>query len=310
VSQEPKGRKLKQIFRLLLNSCFAQSLDSIASDYKSTLISKADLLQKESQRLYDVQYEDEYGDEYPRDARIFQVKVTLTGKVSISACLDYLSSTSGSAVFRSKPEVLHTLNIVLGHYCKTSGEIASVSANRHFNIGPNAAERFNLGAGLEVLRGFFMSVRAATSRFLINCQVDYTVCYQEANLSTIITEYRRESSSTVYELEKFVRKLRVRVTHIRRVNKKGQDIPRFKMITGFASSADGRCLGHPPIVSKRGAGPKDVQFWLDGAGPKTIDKTKFKDKKSAKCGPDEPGRYITVENFFLESKFASGLSRP
>jgi hypothetical protein len=68
VSQEPKGRKLKQIFRLLLNSCFAQSLDSIASDYKSTLISKADLLQKESQRLYDVQYEDEYEDEYPRDA--------------------------------------------------------------------------------------------------------------------------------------------------------------------------------------------------------------------------------------------------
>jgi hypothetical protein len=48
-----------------------------------------------------------------------------------------------------------------------------------------------------------------------------------------------------------------------------------------------------------------VQFWLDGAGPKTIDK-KFKDKKSAKCGPHEPGRYITVENFFFESKFAAG----
>jgi hypothetical protein len=73
------------------------------------------------------------------------------------------------------------------------------------------------------------------------------------------------------------------------------------MITGLASPADGKSLAHPPIVPKHGAGPREVQFWLEGAGPKTIGKTKSKGKKPAKSGPEESGRYTTVEDFFHES---------
>jgi hypothetical protein len=158
-----------------------------------------------------------------------------------------------------------------------------------------------LGAGLEVLRGFFVSVRAATSRFLINCQVKYAACYREGKLSTVMAAYRREGSPSVYRLEAFLKKLRVRVIHIRRVNSQGQDIPRFKMITGLASPADGKSLAHPPIVAKHGAGSREVQFWLEGPGPKTIGKTKSEGKKSANSGPEESGRYTTVEDFFRES---------
>ncbi|PYH42933.1 argonaute/piwi family protein [Aspergillus saccharolyticus JOP 1030-1] len=49
-----------------------------------------------------------------------------------------------------------------------------------------------------------------------------------------------------------------------------------------------------------GGGPREVQFWLEGAGPKTIGKIKSKGKKPANSGPDESGRYTTVENFFRE----------
>lgn len=301
VSQEPKGGKLKQIFRLLLVSHFAQNLNFIASDYKSILISRVDLLLKQHERVYDVHYREEYEDHPQQNARVFRVKVTFTGKVSISACLDYLSSTNTSAMFHNKPEVLQALNIMMGYYPKTSEETISLGSNKHFNVDPSSVERFELGAGLDVLRGYFVSVRAATSRFLINCQVKYAACYQEGKLSTVMAAYRREGPPSVYRLETFLKKLRVRVTHIRRVNNQGQDIPRFKMITGLASPADGKSLAHPPIVPKHGAGPREVQFWLEGAGPKTIGKTKSKGKKPAKSGPEESGRYTTVEDFFHES---------
>lgn len=302
VSQEPKGGKLKQIFRLLLVSHFAQNLNSIASDYKSILISRVDLLLKQHEHVYDVHYREEYEDHPQQNARVFRVKVTFTGKVSISACLDYLSSTNTSAMFHNKPEVLQALNIMMGYYPKTSEKTISLGSNKHFNIDPSSVERFDLGAGLEVLRGFFVSVRAATSRFLINCQVKYAACYQEGKLSTVMAAYRREGPPSVYRLEAFLKRLRVRVTHIRRVNSQGQDIPRFKTITGLASPADGKSLAHPPIVPKRGAGPTEVQFWLEGVGPKTIGKAKSKGKKPAKSGPEESGRYTTVEDFFRESK--------
>ncbi|GKZ94901.1 hypothetical protein AnigIFM59636_008632 [Aspergillus niger] len=300
VSQEPKGRKLKQIFRLLLVSHFAQKLNSIASDYKSILISRVDLLQKQHERVYDVHYREEYDDHSRQNARVFSVKVTFTGKVSISACLDYLSSTNANAMFHYKPEVLQTLNIVAGYYPKTSEETISLGSNKHFNIDPSSVERFDLGAGLEVLRGFFVSVRAATSRFLINCQVKYAACYQEGKLSTVMAAYRREGPPSVYRLEAFLKRLRVRVTHIRRVNSQGQDITRFKTITGLASPADGKSLAYPPIVPRHGAGPTEVQFWLEGVGPKTIGKAKSKGKRPAKSGPEEYGRYTTVEDFFRE----------
>ncbi|KAB8212821.1 hypothetical protein BDV33DRAFT_186079, partial [Aspergillus novoparasiticus] len=113
VSQEFKRRKLKQIFRVSLVSHFTETLNSIASDYKSILISRVDLLQKQHERVYDVHHREEYEDHPQQGARVFGLKVMSTGKVSVSACLDYLSSTNASAMFLSKPEVLQALNIVV-----------------------------------------------------------------------------------------------------------------------------------------------------------------------------------------------------
>ena len=58
-------------------------------------------------------------------------------------------------MFLSKPEVLQALNIVVGYYPKTSEETIPLGSNKHFNIDPSSVERFDLGAGLEVLMGFF-----------------------------------------------------------------------------------------------------------------------------------------------------------
>ncbi|KAF7589643.1 hypothetical protein BBP40_004016 [Aspergillus hancockii] len=294
VSEAPKGRKLKQIIALLVREHFAHFGSAIASDYKATLITCVPLM-AEQDRVYEVRYKAEDEEEYPDNPRIFQAKVTKAGRVNPSNLLDELTSTNASPMLQCKWEVLHALNLVIGNHPKTSAQIASVSSNKHFSAHPDPSERSDLSAGLEVLRGFFVSVRAATSRFLLNCQVKYAACYREGELSALIDAYRHEGHSNIYRLGAFIRKLRVQVTHIRRQDTKGQTIARYKTITDFASPADGGSFQNKPQIRRYGASPREVQFWLDGSGPKKIGKGKPK-----RAGPDEPGRYVTVEQFFRE----------
>ena len=46
-------------------------------------------------------------------------------------------------------------------------------------------------------------------------------------------------------------------------NKAGEPIPRVKTIYGLAGKEDGHGLDHPPLVRSFGAGPKDVEFFLN-----------------------------------------------
>lgn len=123
-------------------------------------------------------------------------------------------------------------------------------------------------------------------------------------------------------LEKFLKRVRVRTTHLKvKTNKKGDEVPRLKTIYSLANpKSDGRKLAHPPIVAMYAAGPKDVQFWLEaqpapsiasqgsssvpGAAPATPSK-KGKGKGGKKPTPAGPqpagagqGRYISVHDFF------------
>lgn len=296
--QLPK-KKLRQVVRLLLEEHFAQFQNSIATDYSSNLISRVKLQEGE----YDVRYRDEL-DDYPERPKVYRVKCQFTGCLNPSDLLNYLTSTTATAMFQSKEEVLQAMNIVMGHHPKSDPSIASTGANKHFSLHPDLSERYNLGAGLEVLRGFFVSVRAATSRILVNVQVRYAACYLEGSLFNVMSNYNRENSRDIYRLESFLKRLRIRVTHIAKKNSKGQVVPRMKTIIGLASRADGRSLAHPPKVPRHGAGAKDVEFFLEAPGQssKGTAAEGKKGKKPAKAGPAPAGKYISVADFFRQGK--------
>lgn len=297
--QLPK-KKLQHVIRLLLEEHFSQYQNSIATDYSANLISRVKLEEGE----YDVRYRDELAD-YPEHAKVYRVKCQFTGSLNPSDLLNYLSSTNASAMFQSKEEVVQALNIVMGHHPKSDPYVASIGANKHYSLHSDASERRSLGAGLEVLRGFFVSVRTAASRILVNVQVRYAACYHEGPLSNVMSEYRRENSLDIYKLEAFLKRLRIRVTHIVKKNSKGQVIPRMKTIAGLASRADGRSLAHPPKVPKHGAGAKEVEFFLQSPGQssKNTAAESKKGKKPAKAGPAPPGKYISVADFFRQGNF-------
>ncbi|KAJ5698606.1 hypothetical protein N7462_000611 [Penicillium macrosclerotiorum] len=278
--REPTGKKAKQIVRLLLEEHFPDRQDQIATDYRATLISCVKLEEK----VYDVRYKDDLEED----------------------------SSDASAMLNNKPEILQALNVILGHYPKTDCSTVTVAAQRHYSLDTNFMEKQSLGGGLEVLRGFFVSVRAATARVLLNVQVKYLACYEAGGLKIVIGSYQRGNSSNTYRLEAFLKRMRVRITHIIRKTSSGKSRPRIKAIAGLAARNDGASSANPPRVLRHGAGPNEVEFFLSSpgtsSGPSNAQpvesrsgaKGKKGKKGPPKAGPPQPGRYVTVAQFFKE----------
>ena len=305
--QVPVGKKVNWIVRLLLEQHFAEARNHIVTDYKSTVISKTDL--GFSERELQIRYRPE-GGELSDPAVYHPMLLTRTGDLQLSELLDHLTSTDMDATYGDKNELIQSLNIIAGFDAKSRSSILSVGANKHYPMEAGV-EKASLGAGLEVFRGFMLSVRAATARILVNVQVKHAACYEAVPLAHLIQSYTRDNRLNAtqtgdrYKLEKFLKLLRVEVTHIKNKNKAGQVVPRMKTIAGFATKQDGRNLPHRPVVSDFGAGPNDVKFWLERplegseGGSKPKGKTASKGKKPGPgSGAPQAGDYISVTAFF------------
>ncbi|PGH12484.1 hypothetical protein AJ79_04228 [Helicocarpus griseus UAMH5409] len=282
----PSGKKLKRIIELLLEEHFGNMPNRIATDYKATFVCRTALqIEKES---FPVTYRLEDEDQAQANPRTYQVRVIAIGSVDVAPLLQYLSSPSTSTPLAAKEDIIQALNIVFGHHPKTDRNIMSVGANKHFPLG-RSAESYNLNGGLTALRGFFVSVRAATSRLLVNIQVKATPCYTSGPLPEVMRSFMGNAgnSQMITKLHRFLKRVRVNVTHIPRKNKAGQVIMRIKTIEGLAAQGDGNGLPSPPIVPWLGAGPQTVQFFYEGK------------KDGAKPGQDPlAGKYVTVARYF------------
>ncbi|KAI1122114.1 RNA interference and gene silencing protein [Nemania abortiva] len=305
----PVGKKAKRIIGLLLDEHFPHCNNNIATDFKSNLISRNELDVKEEE--YIVTYRSEEEDTPVPNATQYRIRIQFTGSLTLSELINHLTSTQAGLMFGSKDEIIQALNIVLGHYPKAEPAVTTIAANRHFSMNPTPYDRMSLGAGLQVIRGFFMSVRAATARILVNVQVKNMAFYDEGPLDRIMMAYMSDNGSNKMGLLRFVKGLSIDLTHIKRTNSKGQRIPRIKKIQGFATRDDGRNLAHPPVVPQFGAGAKEVQFFLDSPAsasssqPAPVSGGKKKGAKGPKgpkpsSGPSSAGSYISVFDFYKQ----------
>jgi eukaryotic translation initiation factor 2C len=303
----PTRKRAKRIVELLIEEHFPQHRGAIATDYKANLICRSELPIDEEEYL--VQYRSEDEDVPAQNARTYRLCLQGTGTLSVSELMDYLTSGNASALFGSKDEIIQALNIIIRHYPKTVPTIFSVGANKHFPLAPAASEQISLRAGLQAIRGFFVSVQAATSRILLNIHVKHTAYYEEGPLGRLVEVYLYENGRNMVKLANFLKKVCVRVTHIIRRNRAGHEIPRIKTIASLATPNDGNGLQNPPRVPKFAAGSKEVEFFLSElreqpsrSQQSPAAKKSKKGKKSLKEGPEPPsGRYISVYNFFRNS---------
>ena len=317
VQPEAAGKKLSQIIRLVLELPeYREFRNDIVTDFKSTLVSRRRLSPNTAGTS--IQYRAEREDEPRAKAPTYRIRVEETGTLTVAELTDHLTSTNVNTAYADKLPILQALNIFLGHYAKSSPTVASVGSSKSFSLSQNSPSR-DLGAGLTALRGFFSSVRVATCRILINVNVSHGAFYDAVPLEQLINRYGSAHGFNRVKLQAFLKRVRVRVTHLgEKKNKAGESIPRVKTIFGLATQNDGYKLDHPPRVSRFGAGPKEVEFFLsDSSGAPSSSsqsqaaatpgsKKKGKGKKGGESsqgpgqgpGQDQGGRYISVYDFF------------
>ena len=309
------GKKLSQIIKLLLEiPGYREFRDDIVTDFKSTLVSRRRLSPDTAELA--IQYRAEGEDEPRANAKTYQLRVEETGILTVSELTDYLTSTNMNAAYANKLPVLQALNIFLGHHAKSSPAVATVGSSKSFSLTQDSP-KWDLGAGLTALRGFFSSVRVATCRILVNVNVSHGAFYDAIPLDQLIQKYGSAHQFNRVKLKSFLKGVRVRVIHLgEKKNKAGESIARVKTIFGLANKDDGHGLDHPPRVQSFGAGPKDVEFFLNDSpgapsssstgqaagtpGKKKKGKGKKGGEPSQEPGQNAPqgGRYITVYEFF------------
>ncbi|KAI9763510.1 MAG: hypothetical protein M1840_000463 [Geoglossum simile] len=291
VNPTVKGKKLKRIFALLLeDKLFSRVQGRVATDHKVNIISRERI--PEPQSKVSVHYRPENEDEPRERAAVFTASIEEIGTLTMSELLDYVRSTNTNAAYDGKDQAIQALNIIMAYSPSTNPNNVSVGRNKFYPTNVNAA-RQNLSATLQVIRGYYSSVRAATGRILLNVNVSHTVFIRPDRLDILINSFRRDYGRNVNTLQKFLERVRVEVNHLpAKKNKSGQSIQRVKTISGLATKNDGQGQQNPPRVASFGCGAKEVEFFfgdLPGQKPST--------KPGAKVAPK---KYITVFEFFLK----------
>ncbi|OAL31298.1 hypothetical protein AYO20_08208 [Fonsecaea nubica] len=293
----PGAKRTRRLVHLLLEDHFSDHELDIVTDFRSNMLSKVELNLRDH---YRVPYRQEHQQDPSANAPVFQITLRQNAALSTSELLDYVTSTKSAALFGSKDELIQALNIVMGHHPKAASDIASVGAHKHY---PNTAttEKVNLGEGLQAIRGFFMSARAATARILVNVQVKYGAFFQEGSLEGLINVFVTQNGNNKRKLETFLRRLSVSVTHIQRRDRSRKVIPRIKQIFGLASEGDGQQQVHKPVVHSFGAGPKEVKFFLAAADPGSQTQRQRPGGGSNSSSGATQGRYVSVYDFFKQT---------
>ncbi|KAH8756300.1 argonaute-like protein [Diaporthe sp. PMI_573] len=325
IKPEVVGKKRTQVIRLLVNE--SPELESyrgdMVTDFKSTLISRKQLDLGGPEKVIEVTYKAEGEDEPKERAPKYKVAVKYTKTLTVGDLMSFLTSTNPAVQYNSKLEMIQGLNIFLKHWAKSNNNVATIGASKTFSMSGNA-DNLDLGRGLTALRGFFTSVRAATNRILVNVNVSHGAFYNEGKLTNLIAAYNpRPDPSGWRSLEKFLKRVRVRTTHLKeKKNRKGEVIHRAKTVFGLAKKSDGQGPNRPR-VKEFAAGPKHVEFWLEdrspapaalssipGAEPSQATSKKKGKGKGAKGKAEAPpkagpqpvsagtGRYISVYEYF------------
>lgn len=297
---EPKSKKLKQIIRILLiNLESSKPKLRLATDFKSTLICSEEIPQEWWNPVIKYYHEDDIG---PRDdPRTYKLHTEeILPRLRVSALMDFLASPHTVPPYAQRESMLQALNILLGYHAKSTRTTTMVGGNRAFPNTPDT-EKLSLTEGLEAVRGYFLSVRLASSHTLVNVNVSHGAFYQAIELRELINQWMdnqnpKFANEIWVRLEAFLKDLKVRTNYLK--DKNGNQITQVQSIKACASPRDGSGQKSRPFVEEFAAAPRKVWFHIDDQRdfPKLMDPLKRKGVIQDK--------YISVNEFFQRSTSA------
>ena len=298
---EPKNKKLKQIIGLTLENLQKSKLRlPIATDFKSILICGGMIPQDLWVRKIKYSHEDDGG--ISNDPRTYTVRIGKTSPVlEISELKKFLASTTAVAPLSDRESMIQALNIIFGHHAKSSRTISMIGGNKAFNNARQLAEKEALRDGLEAIRGYFLSVRLATFRTIVNVNVCHGAFYEAIKLPILIDHWTsnlahwgQDGELKWHELETFLKGVKVKTNYLR--DKNHNQVTQVRSIQSFASPKDGEGTNHRPKVVEYAAQPSKVSFYLDDEkDAKNVTKQGSKAMDNRNRPKDH---YISVADFF------------
>ena len=270
---EPKGKKLKQIINLRLKNLKEEmasrgSTCYIATDYKSNLVCTTNIPQDFWNAEVTYFHENDRATGDSNSPKYFVHIKAIPPHLTILQLNGFLTSTESGAQYDLKEPMLQALNILFGHYAKSTPTTTMVGGNRAF-ANDQDDDRGFLGPIIEAVRGYFLSVRLCSSSSMVNVNVSHSAFYKAIPLIDFM-----ENSPARYgkygkdyldypKLETLVKGIHVETKYLKDSSK--NQVTKVFPIKSFARKEDGRDQSHPPMVAENMAQPSKVRFHLNDA---------------------------------------------
>lgn len=268
----PKGKKLKEIIKIMLQLPQFKPFEfDVVTDFAEILISRKQLDVSSMRTKEPFQYQAEDSDysrggDWPnRGATRYNVTLDETessGSLQVSDLLRSLQSTELEQTYGDTASMVQALDIVLGQQRKSAPNLITLGRGRCFPKNPSSKEMTELGGGLIAIRGFFSSVRVATGRILLNCNICHGAFYPAIPLVDLFNRFEiceNSESRQKLDFEQLIQGLQIEANHLPRLttNLTNQHIPRVYRVFGLARPVERQ---EPPLVRYFGAGPQAVRF--------------------------------------------------
>ena len=290
------------------------SRSSIVTDWRSCLYSFQDIAQDKLQIT--ITYKQKLHDDSPKKPQNFIVTLTkgkedLPGEViAVAPLLDDLGKPTPVPRCKNPQEVITPVNMTIAQFARYNDGFCLVGGRRcfmlhsEFNVEKYKGFFKDIKGCLEVIRGFFASVRPAPSGLVLNVNVTVAAFHKIQKLDTLMEEFGNAYGYSIQDqkegskhLQAFLKGLRIKVTHLKtRANNSGKENPFERTIIGLAHDEDGKGLQHRPKLPKGFAfGPSEIEFWKLGNGVQL--------DPDAKDRTDGIGSHIIMSRYYKNSKF-------
>lgn len=171
-----------------------------------------------------------------KERNTFGFKVQYQNSFDLRDMVQYLQSRSAGAAFNGGEDLIQLLNIIITKAPNEINAVANVGQNKFYPYeGHPGIEFYDLGAGLQALRGYYASVRPAVNRLLVNLNVTSGAFYKPLPLVQLM----REFNGTTDQREAFIRMMKVKAQYTRDGDPK-PFMTKLKTIVGFAKELSPR----------------------------------------------------------------------
>ena len=271
---EPKGKKLKRIISLRVKKLEKEMASQgstcyIATDFKSNLVCTTNIPPEFWNAEVTYFHENDRETEDSNSPKYSVHIKEIPPHFAISQLNGFLTSTEPGAQYNLKKPMLQALNILFGHYAKSTPTTTMVGGNRAFSTNGSGTEHQFRNPIIELLRGYFLSVRLCSSSSMVNVNVSHSAFYKEMRLIDFMenSPARYSSYGKFYldypKLETLVRGIHVETKYLKDSSK--NQVTKVFPIKSFAREEDGRHQSHPPMVAESMAQPSKVRFHLNNA---------------------------------------------